>query len=112
MVRRIIWNKKNRDILAECAPKEDQELLKSILRYLAIILRLASSDCKINTEKLDTICKDTATMILDGFNGEIMIPNTLHVLLAHVCGLVKANGGYGFKKLSEEPLVWQGKQIK
>ena len=112
VARRIIWNKENRDILAECAPKEDQQSLKSILRYLAIILRLASSDLKINTEKLDVICKDTATLILDGFHGEIMIPNTLHVLLAHVCGLVEANGGFGFKKLSEEPLESNHKYVR
>ena len=70
---------------------------------MAIILRLVSSDCKIHVEKLDLLCKDTAIKILDDFNGEIQIPNTLHVLLAHTCALVEENGGYGFKKLSEEP---------
>ena len=111
-VRRIFWNRDNRDLLAECAPDEDQELLKSIFRYLAIILRLASSDHKINVDKLDIMCKDTATMILNGFNGEIMIPNTLHVLLAHVCALIDANGGYGLKMLSEEPLESNNKYIR
>ena len=79
---------------------------------MAIILRLASSDHKINVEKLDIICKDTATMILDKFNGEIMIPNTLHVLLAHVCALIEANDGHGFKKLSEEPLESNNKYVR
>ena len=111
-VRRLFWIKENRDFLAECAPEEDQELLKSIFRYLAIILRLISSDHKINVDKLDFICKDTATMILDSFNGSIKIPNTLHVLLAHACALIEANGGYGFKKLSEEPLESNNKYVR
>ena len=87
-------------------------MIKFIFRYLAIILRLASSDQKINVDKLDIMCKDTATMILNGFNGEIMIPNTLHVLLAHVCALIDANGGYGLKMLSEEPLESNNKYIR
>ena len=110
--RRIFWNKANRDFLAECAPEKDQQSLKTIFRYLAIILRLASSDHKINVEKLDSICKDTATMILDEFKGEIMIPKTLHVLLAHVCALIEANDGHGLKKLSEEPLESNNKNVR
>ena len=110
--RRIIWNKVNRDMLAEFAPESKQNSIKFIFRNLAIILRLVSSDCKIHVEKLDLLCKDTAIKILDDFNGEIQIPNTLHVLLAHTCALVEENGGYGFKKLSEEPLESNNKFVR
>ena len=110
--RRIFWNKVNRDILAECAPEKDQLSLKLIFKYLAIILRLVSSDHKIKVDKLDIICKDTAKLILDDFKGEIMIPNTLHVLLAHACALIEANDGHGLKKLSEEPLESNNKFVR
>ena len=110
--RRILWNKVNRDILVECVPKNKQVSLQYIFRNLAIILRLISSDCKIKVEKLDLLCKDTATKILDEFNGEIQIPDTLHVLLGHACALVEENGGYGFKKLSEEPLESNNKFVR
>ena len=111
-VRRIFWNQDYRNLLVECAPEEDQKSLKVIFRNLAIISRLISSDFKINVEKLDIICKETAVMILNHFNGQIRIPDTLHVLLGHVCSLVEANGGYGFKKLSEEPLESNNKLIR
>ena len=61
---------------------------------------------------MDLICKDTAKTILIDFNGKIQIPNTLHVLLAHTCSLVEENGGYGFKKLSEEPLESNNKFVR
>ena len=111
-VRRIFWNQENRNLLAECVPKQDQKSLKSIFVNLAIISRLISSDYKINIDKLDIICKETATMIISDFHGEIRIPDTLHVLLAHVCALVEANGGHGFKKLSEEPLESNNKFVR
>ena len=79
---------------------------------MAIILRLISSDCKIKVEKLDLLCKDTATKILDEFNGKIQIPDMLHVLLGRACALVEENGGYGFKKLSEEPLESNNKFVR
>ena len=41
--RRIIWNKVNRDMLAEFAPESKQNSIKFIFRNLAIILRLVSS---------------------------------------------------------------------
>ena len=65
VVRKMFWNKENRDILAECAPEEDQEQLKKMFKHLAILLRLISSDRKINTEKVEILCKETATIILD-----------------------------------------------
>ena len=111
-VRRIFWNQDYRNLLVECAPEEDQKSLKVIFRNLAIITRLISSDFKINVEKLDIICKETAVLILNHFNGQIRIPDTLHVLLGHVCSLVEANGGHGFKKLSEEPLESNNKLIR
>lgn len=111
-VRRIFWNQENRNLLAECIPKKDQKSMKAIFRNLAIISRLISSDYKINVEKLDILCKETATMILNDFEGAIRIPDTLHVLLAHVCALLEANGGHGFKKLSEEPLESNNKFVR
>ena len=50
IVRRVFWIKENRDFLAECAPEKDRKILKSIFRHLAIILRLISSDHKINVD--------------------------------------------------------------
>ena len=88
--------KKNRDALADCVPENKKYLVQATFRNLAIILRLVSSDCKINLEKFDILCKNTAEKILVSFNGEIEIPNTLHVLLAQGCALVEENGGYGF----------------
>ena len=112
IAKRILWNKENRDVLAESAPENKQNSIKSIFRNLAIVLRLVSSDCKINVEKFDLICKDTAKTILSDFNAQIQIPNTLHVLLAHACSLVEENGGYGFKKFSEEPLESNNKFVR
>ena len=73
---------------------------------------MISTDYKLNVEKLDSICKETAIMILNDFHGQIRIPDTLHVLLAHVCALVEANGGHGLKKLSEEPLESNNKFVR
>ena len=86
--------------------------MKSIFKNLAIITRLIFSDFKVNVEKIDIICKETASMILNDFDGQIRISDTLHVILARVCALVEANGGHGFKKLSEEPLESNNKYIR
>ena len=111
-VRNILWNKTNRDALADCVPENKKNLVQSTFRNLAIILRLVSSNCKIDLEKFDILCKNTAQNILIAFNGEIQITPTLHVLLAHGCALVEENGGYGLKIFSEEPLESNNKYIR
>lgn len=93
-------------------PSQYQGPITKIHTNLGVILRIFNSGEKIDTDSLNTLCKDTYEFIVIEFSFANITPS-LHKLLAHAVDLIcDYNDGYGLKKLSEEGLEACNKHIR
>ena len=65
----------------------------------------------INTELLDTLCKETSIMYVSHWPTFKFIPS-VHQVLAHSTALINANRSTGLRSLSEEPLEHNNKNLQ
>ena len=75
------------------------------------LLRIYNSSHEIDTEKLETLAKETYELIITAFPWANITP--LHRLLAHCTELIRdCNDGYGLKEYSEEAVEACNKLIR
>ena len=76
-----------------------------------VILRAISSRSVINTELLETLCKETSIMFVSHWPTFKFTPS-MHQVLAHSTALINANDSTGLGSLSEEPLEHNNKNLR
>ena len=89
-----------RDFLSHL-PEDTIDNILSVHKDLAIILRVASSQRKVDTAKLQKICGELYLRLVCDFSW-INISTSVHILLAHASQLVTANEGFGLGTVSEQ----------
>ena len=93
-------------------PANQHESIGMILNNLSVILRIFSCNRKIDTNELDTLCKETYEYILTHFPWVNITPS-LHKVLAHSTELIRdCNDGFGMKDFSEEAVESSNKLIR
>ena len=91
---------------------EDKPGVIYIHKHLSIILRVYGSSKQIDTNKLDTLCKDLYEYIITKFPWANITPS-VHKILAHSAEIITDfNNGYGLKDLSEECLESMNKHAR
>ena len=92
-------------------PVETRDELVLIQNNLSAILRIYNSSHEIDTEKLETLAKETYELIITTFPWANITP--LHKLLAHCTELIRdCNDGYGLKECLEEAVEACNKLIR
>ena len=113
-VARQCFSNKNNFILhaSTLVPVEIRDELALVQNNLSAILRIYNSSHEIDTEKLETLVKETYELILTAFPWANITPS-LHKLLAHCTELIRdCNDGYGLKEYSEEAVEACNKLIR
>ena len=93
-------------------PSQNHPNLTLIYNNLGAILRIYNSSRRVDTERLDEICRETYQCILTNFSWAHVTP-TLHKLLAHAPQIISDyNEGFGLEDLSEEGIEACNKLIR
>ena len=91
---------------------EFDDIINKIHMSLSVILRIYNSNREVNTDRLESQCKDTYESIIFHFKWVNITPY-LHKILAHSSELIKAcNSSHGLKDLSEEAVEVCNKLIR
>ncbi|KAI6661435.1 hypothetical protein LOD99_13307 [Oopsacas minuta] len=113
MARQCFLNKNNLIYWVSTLISEDmREPINTLHSNLSVLLRIFNCDHAVDTDKLNSLCKDTYESILSNFPWANVTPS-LHRLLAHSTELVRdCNGGFGLKNFSEEAVEACNKLIR
>ena len=113
IARQCFMNKNDFNLYAcSLIPPEFREKISVIQNNLSAILRIYNCSHEIQTDKLESLSKETYELILTSFPWANITPS-LHKLLAHCTELIReCNNGYGLKEYSEEALESCNKLIR
>ena len=113
VARSCFLNKKNFiHWVCTMIPEELKEPIRTLQTNLSVLLRIFNFSHAIDTDKLDTLCKETYELILVDFLWANVTPS-LHRLLAHSPELIRdCNNAFGLKDFSEEAVEACNKLIK
>ena len=112
IARQCFSNQKQFFFVSSLIPTEFRDNMFTMLTNISVILRIFNSNQEIQTDKLDTLCKETYELILTKFSWASITPS-LHKLIAHCTELIRdCNDNRGFKSFSEEGLEVCNKPIR
>ena len=100
-----------RKAVIEMLPERYQQSMSQFGEYLAVILRLFSSDLKINIAKYKELCTSLYVLILESFPWARITPS-VHKLLAHSWELIERNDCRGLKNFDESGLEANNKILR
>ena len=120
--RRILYHG-GREVVIASFPERFQNSTRKIGQYLSVVLRLFSSDKKIDVNEYREICTNLYLMYLECFptqknsskpieNTWIRISPSLHKLLAHSWELIDRNDDKGLKCFDESGLEANNKVLR
>ncbi|KAI6658670.1 hypothetical protein LOD99_11016 [Oopsacas minuta] len=89
-----------------------REPINSLHSNLSVLLSIFNCTHAVDTDKLNSLCRDTYESILSNFPWVNVTPS-LNRLLAHFTELIRdCNGGFGLKNFSEEAVEAYNKLIR
>ncbi|KAI6650612.1 hypothetical protein LOD99_7662 [Oopsacas minuta] len=103
MARQCFLNKNNFIYWVSTLISEDmREPINTLHNNLSVLLRIFNCNHTVDTDKLNSLCKDTYESILSNFPWTNVTPS-LHRILAHSTELIPdCNGGFGLKNFSKK----------
>ena len=88
-----------------------KEAVRAFLQKASVILRIISCNKKINYEEFEKFCLECYLDFTSTFKW-VILPNTVHSVLAHSAEKIRMNNGYGLKNFSEQQLEAAHKEVR
>ena len=104
-VAKRFFSSESRPIILELVKgtNEEKAALETLLTNISVILRVMSSNRKIDTESFSEFCRKTYVLLIEKFDW-ISLSITAHSVLGHCAERIEINDGYGLRNLSEQSL--------